>query len=102
MPTKTIILLSAIMGIIVLIVISIVITVIITGNVLAKNNEEVRPNGNYLLYVKNLDKFKCPKCGGELKLYQGKDGRTYYRCKDMDHCDYMEDPEVLINKTNRP
>lgn len=97
MPTKTIILLSAIVGFVLLIVIGIIITVIATGNVLAKKNEEVRPNSNYLLYVKNLNKYKCPKCGEELKLYLGKDSRTYYRCKN-NRCDYMVDPETLINK----
>ena len=97
MPTKTIILLSAIVGFVLLIVIGIIITVIATGNVLAKKNEEVRPNSNYLLYVKNLNKYKCPKCGEELKLYLGKDNRTYYRCKN-NRCDYMVDPETLINK----
>ena len=97
MPTKTIILLSAIAGFVIILVVGIIITVIVTGNVLARNNEEVRPNANYLLYVKNLDKYKCPKCGSELKLYLGKDNRTYYRCKD-EMCDYMVDPEDLINK----
>ena len=97
MPTKTIILLSAIMGFVLLIVVGIIITVIATGNVLAKKNEQVRPNSNYLQYVNNLDNYKCPKCGGDLKLYQGKDNRTYYRCKDM-HCDYMVDPEDLLAK----
>ena len=97
MPTKTIILLSAMMGFVLLIVIGIIITVIATGNFLAKKNEEVRPNSNYLQYVKNVDKYKCPKCGGDLKLYLGKDNRTYYRCKD-EKCDYMVDPEELLNK----
>ena len=96
MPTKTIILLAAIFGFVILIVIGIVITVIATGNVLARKNEEVRPNSNYLIYVKSLDKYKCPKCGEELKLYLGKDNRTYYRCKN-ETCDYMVDPEELIN-----
>ena len=97
MPTKTIILLSAIVGFVLLIVIGIIITVIAPGNVLAKKNEEARPNSNYLLYVKNLNKYKCPKCGEELKLYLGKDNRTYYRCKN-NRCDYMVDPETLISK----
>ena len=97
MPTKTIVLLAAIMGFVLLIVVGIIITVIATGNVLARKNEEIRPNSNYLQYVKNLDKYKCHKCGESLKLYQGKDNRTYYRCKN-DKCDYMVDPEELINK----
>ena len=97
MPTKTIVLLAAIMGFVLIIVVGIIITVIATGNVLARKNEQVRPNSNYLQYVKNLDKYKCPKCGESLKLYQGKDNRTYYRCKDM-HCDYMVDPEDLLAK----
>jgi len=98
MPTKTIILLAAMMGFVLLIVIGIIITVVVTGNFFAKRNEEERPNSNYLLYVKNLNNFKCPKCGKDLKLYLGEDNRTYYRCKDMHHCDYMVDPETLINK----
>ena len=97
MPTKTIILLAAIVGIILLIIISIIITVIVTGNVLARKSEQERPNSNYLLYVKSLNQFRCPKCDSELKLYLGKDNRTYYRCKN-DKCDYMVDPETLIKK----
>ena len=99
MPTKTIILLAAIAGFVILIVAGIIITVISTGNVLAKRGEEERPNSNYLLYVKNLNKFRCPKCDNELKLYLGKDNRTYYRCKN-EKCDYMVDPETLLDKSN--
>lgn len=102
MPTKTIVLLAAIFGIIVLIVISIIVTVIVTGNFLAKKGEKGldRPNSNFLLYVKNVDNYKCPLCGGDLKLYLGKDQRTYYRCKNMDHCSYMVNPDDLIGKKN--
>ena len=98
MPTKTIILLAAIAGIILLIIIAIVITVIATGNVLAKQGDEDRPNANYLKYVKNLGNYKCPKCGSELKLFTGEDQKTYYRCKNTDNCDYIVDPEELLNK----
>ena len=100
MPTKTLLLLVAIAGIIGIIIISIVVTVIVTGNVLAKRGEEERPNSNYLLYVKNLNKFRCPKCDNELKLYLGKDNRTYYRCKN-EKCDYMVDPETLIDTSKK-
>ena len=98
MPTKTIILLAAIVGIILLIVIAIVITVIATGNVLAKNSDEERPNANYLMYVKRIGEFKCPKCGSELKLFTGEDKKTYYRCKNVDNCDYIVDPEELLKE----
>ena len=98
MPTKTIILLAAIVGIILIIVIAIVITVIATGNVLAKNSDDERPNANYLKYVKNIVNYRCPKCGSELKLYTDEKQKTYYRCKNIDNCDYIVDPEELINK----
>ena len=97
MPTKTIVLLAAIVGIVFLIVTAIVVTVILTGNVLAKNGEEDRPNSNYLLYVKSLNKYKCPKCGSELKLFNGENQKTFYKCKN-ENCDYIVDPEELINK----
>ena len=102
MTDKTIILLAAMMGFIVLIVIGIIITVIVTGNFLSKGNNRIeRPNSNYLLYLKNVERFKCPKCGKDLKLYLGRDNRTYYRCKDMDHCDYMVDPDTLLLKDKK-
>ena len=96
MPDKTIVLLAAIVGIVLLIVILIVVTVIVTGNVLAKQNEEEMHNSRYLLYVKNLGKYKCPKCGSELKLFNGEDQKTYYKCRNTE-CDYIVDPEELIN-----
>ena len=101
MPTKTIILLTAMAAIILVIVIAIIVMVIVTGNFLAKKSEEERPNSHFLLYVQNVDKFKCPKCGGELKLYLGRDQKTYYRCKDMDNCDFMAVPEDLIYKVKK-
>ena len=99
MPTKTIILLAAIIGMLVVLVIAIVVTVIATGNLLAKKGESApsRPNEKFLLYLKNVDNYKCPKCGNNLKLYLGEDKRTYYRCKN-ETCDYMVEPETLIEK----
>ena len=99
MPTKTIILLAAMLGMLLIIVVAIIITVITTGNFLAKKGESTstRPNDNFLLYLKNVDNYKCPKCGSDLKLYLGKDKRTYYRCKN-EKCDYMVEPETLIKK----
>lgn len=99
MPTKTMILLAAILGMLLLIVVAIIITVVVTGNFLAKKGEDTptRTNDNFLLYLKNVENYKCPKCGSDLKLYLGKDKRTYYRCK-AEKCDFMVEPETLIKK----
>ena len=53
MPTRTIILLSATIGIIVLIVIGIIITVLITGKVMADKNEK---ENKRRWFIRNKDK----------------------------------------------
>ena len=97
MPTRTIVLLAAMVGIIVLIIISIIITVIVTGNVLARKHEDERPNSRYLVYVKSITNHRCPNCDSELKLFTGEDRKTYYKCKN-ESCDYIVDPEELLEQ----
>ena len=96
MPTKTIIFLSATFGILILIVAAIIFTVILTGNRMSK--EEKQNENRYQLYLKEIDKYICPKCGSKLEILIGENQQTFFRCKNHQHCDYVINPDELLKK----
>ncbi len=96
MPTRTLVLLLATLGIFVFIVVAIVLSVVLTGNHAAKKaDEELR--AKLKLYSQEIETVKCPKCGGELEVVHRDGFKTYLKCKN-DNCDFIGDPEAMIKK----
>ena len=96
MPTRTLVLLLATLGLIIIMVVAIVLTVVLTGNHAAKKADE-QLRKRLESYSSKLKDHRCPRCGSELEIVQREGFKTYLKCKN-DQCEYIADPDELLKK----
>ncbi len=92
LPTTTIYLIVGCCLLFVLLIAGLGITLFITKH--EKFNKTI--TNKYVFYLKEINKYKCPKCGSDFQIYRTKDYKTLYKCTGED-CGYKVDPEELIN-----